>query len=374
MPAGYLDPRPLGGSGIEVSALSLGSWRTYERLPADAGVAILRAAREAGIGFFDDALYNDETGRAPLATGYSEVVFGNLFRGAGLRQDEVVVANKLWWEFWPEQSAAAELDASLQRMGFDYVDLIYASEPPPDMGVADLVAAVGGLIAAGKARAWGVLNWPAATISQASSAATSQSVPPPCAAQLPYSLVRRSPVQDAEMARALAAAGTGVVASFCLEGGILSGKYREQGAAGRAAATLGHPRVGPAIAAAGELAGLARRLATRPAALALAFPLASPVVASVLFGATNAEQVRANCAAVSVLAGLSQTDLDDLRRVGAELPEVAAGEHIDERHQRDDAEDCPGHLRAGRQVGARREIDPDEHDRERVDEADENLD
>src|ERR1022692_2421616 len=292
MPARYLDPRSLGRSGIEVSALSLGSWRTYERLPADTGTAILRAARDAGITFFDDARYNDETGRAPLPTGYSEVVFGNLFRGAGLRRDEAVVANKLWWEFWPEQSAAAELDASLQRMGFDYVDLIYASEPPPNMSVAELVAAVGGLIAAGKARAWGGLNWPVSTISQAAGAAAGLSVPPPCAAQLPYSLVRRSPVQDAEMARALSEAGAGVVASFCLEGGVLSGKYREQGTAGRAAATLTEPRVGPAIAAAVELAGLADRLETSPAALALAFPLARRAVASAVFGAPRPEQAR----------------------------------------------------------------------------------
>jgi aryl-alcohol dehydrogenase-like predicted oxidoreductase len=124
MPADCLDPRPLGSSAIEVSALSLGSWRTYERLPAETGIAILRAAREEGISFFDDARYNDETGRAPLPTGYSEVVFGNLVRGAGLRRDDVVLANKLWWEFWPGQSAAAELDASLGRVGFDYVDLI----------------------------------------------------------------------------------------------------------------------------------------------------------------------------------------------------------------------------------------------------------
>ena len=163
------------------------------------------------------------------------------------------MANKLWWEFWPEQSAAAELDGSLRRMGFDYVDLIYASEPPPNMSVTALVGAVGGLIAAGKARAWGVLNWSAGTISQAASAAAALSVPPPCAAQLPYSLVRRSPVQDAEMTGALGQAGTGVVASFCLEGGILSGKYRERRAAGRAAGTLDEPRAGPAVAAAAGL-------------------------------------------------------------------------------------------------------------------------
>src|SRR5215471_2800265 len=164
---GMKHSRPLGASGIEVSSLSLGSWRTYERLPAPTGVAIVRAARDEGISFFDDARYDDETGTAPMRTGYSEGVFGELFRGAGLRRDETVVANKLWWEFWPGQSAAAELDASLQRMRFDYVDVIYANPPPQGMAVTDLVAGVGALVAAGKARAWGLVNWPAELCGQA---------------------------------------------------------------------------------------------------------------------------------------------------------------------------------------------------------------
>jgi len=117
MPADCLDPRPLGSSGIEVSALSLGSWRTYERLPAPLSAAIMRAAREEGITFFDDARYNDETGRAPIPTGCSQVVFGNVFRAAGLRRDEVVLANKLWWEFWPGQSAAADHIGQGQNVG-----------------------------------------------------------------------------------------------------------------------------------------------------------------------------------------------------------------------------------------------------------------
>src|SRR6266496_4681220 len=107
------------------------------------------------------ARYNDETGRAPLPTGYSEVLFGELFRGAGVRRGEVVVANKLWWEFWPDQSAAAELDASLARMGFEYVDVIYANPPPGGLAIADMVAAVGGLLGSGKARAWAMVNWQA---------------------------------------------------------------------------------------------------------------------------------------------------------------------------------------------------------------------
>jgi len=320
MPARCLSPRPLGSSGLEVSALSLGSWRTLEHVPRDTGSAILAAARDEGINFFDDARYNDETGKAPIPTGYSEILFGELFRGAGVRRDEVVVANKLWWEFWPEQSAAAELDASLRRMGFDYVDLIYANPPPEGLAIGDLVAAVAGLVSSGKARAWAVVNWAAEDCGHAVGAAASLGVPAPCAAQLPYSLVRRSWVEDPIMTGALTAAGAGVVASFCLEGGVLSGKYLPGDAAGRAAGTLGDPRMAPAIAAAGELAALADELGTTAAALALTFPLTNPAVASVLFGATSPEQLRGNCAAAGLRDRLSDSDIAQLRRIGVPRP------------------------------------------------------
>ena len=122
---------PLGNSGIAVSRMALGSWRTYERMSREEGVAVLRAARAAGITFLDDARYNDETGTAPIPTGYSEVVFGELFRAAGWPRAEAVVANKLWWEFWPRESPAQELAGSLRRMQFDYLDLVYSEVPPP---------------------------------------------------------------------------------------------------------------------------------------------------------------------------------------------------------------------------------------------------
>ena len=154
-----MERHALGGSGLEVTALALGSWRTYERIPREAGLAVMRAAREAGITFLDDARYDDETGSAPIPTGYSEFVFGELFRSTGWMRDEVVVSSKLWWEFWPAQSAAEELDASLGRMGFDHVDLVYAERLPDRLGVEEAVAAIAGLIDAGKGRAWGVLNW-----------------------------------------------------------------------------------------------------------------------------------------------------------------------------------------------------------------------
>ena len=312
-----LGTRPLGSSGLDVSVMSLGSWRTFERLPAGTRVAIMRAARDEGINFFDDARYNDETGTAPIPTGYSELVFGELFRGAGVPRDEAVVTNKLWWEFWPEQSAAAELDASLQRMGFDYIDMIYANPPPEGMPVAELVAATVGLIGSGKARAWGLVNWHAQQAQRAVQAAADLGVAQPCAIQLPYSLVRRDWVEDPEMARVLDASGAGLIASFSLAAGVLSGKYLTGPVAGRAAGTLDDPRVAPAAAAARDLASLATRLGTTPATLALAFPFTHPALASVLFGATSPEQVRADSAAAGLFARIGPADLAELRRIGA---------------------------------------------------------
>jgi aryl-alcohol dehydrogenase-like predicted oxidoreductase len=177
-----LKRRRLGASGIEVSELSLGSWRTYERIPREMGVSVMRRARELGINFLDDARYNDETGTAPIKTGYSEVVFGDLFRASGWKRQEVVLANKLWWEFWPREDAAAELDGSLQRMKMEYFDLAYSEKPPDGLSVEEIVHQVGGLISAGKLRAWGVLNWPAAEIAEASKVSAELGVPTPYAA------------------------------------------------------------------------------------------------------------------------------------------------------------------------------------------------
>jgi aryl-alcohol dehydrogenase-like predicted oxidoreductase len=308
--------RVLGASGIEVSQLALGSWRTFERVSRDDGLAVMLAAREAGITFLDDARYDDETGNAPIPTGYSEVLFGELFRAAGWPRADTVVANKLWWEFWPEQSAAAELDASLARMKLDYVDVIYANPPEHGLAIEALVESVAALVDSGKARSWAIVNWPADMLLEASTIANGNGLPQPCAAQLPYSLVNRSPVEDADMIAALDACGAAVVASFVLAGGVLTGKYDHDPTTGRAAGSLEHPRVAAAAAAGRQLAQLARELDTTPAALAIAFTLANPAVGSVLFGSTRPEQVRENTAALGVASRLDAEHLARLRSVG----------------------------------------------------------
>jgi aryl-alcohol dehydrogenase-like predicted oxidoreductase len=309
--------RPLGRSGINVSSLSLGSWRTFERVPREVGLAVMNKARESGITFLDDARYNDETGAAPLKTGYSEVAFGELFRAAAWKRDEVVLANKLWWEFWPEQDAAAELEGSLGRMGMDHLDLVYAERPPEGLSLEEVVRQVGGLLAAGKVRAWGILNWPAAQIGEVGRIAAEQGVPMPSAAQLAYSVAMRSPVEDAEMVAALRSCEASVVASFSLLGGVLSGKYLDGGAVGRWTGQLEDPRLSAGRDAAVALRELAARAGTSAAALAIAFPLLNPNVASILFGATSQEQVAANVESLEVVANLSPDLRAELLAIGA---------------------------------------------------------
>ncbi len=308
--------RPLGASGIRVSALSLGSWRTFERIPRETGGAVMTAARERGIDFLDDARYDDETGTAPLPTGYSEVVFGELFRAAGWKRDEVVVANKLWWEFWPAESAAEELDGSLARMGFDYLDVVYSERPPDGLAVPEVIEAVSGLISSGKARAWGVLNWQSDLIEEAAGFAASEGLPAPCAAQLPYSLADREFVEEDLMANVLNAAGASVIASAVLAGGALTGKYASSRADGRLAGELADPRREKAFQVGERLRELADQMGTTPARLAIAFALSNPRVASALFGATSPEQVVENVGALELLGRMSEAELAELRDLG----------------------------------------------------------
>ena len=222
------------------------------------------------------------------------------------------MSNKLWWEFWPQQDAAAELEGSLGRMGLDYIDLIYSMQPPEGLTIAQLVAQVAALISSGKARAWGVGNWPADQLTEAVQAARNLGAPLPAAAQLPYSLVRPDWVQDPMMEAVLSDADIDLVASYVLAGGTLTGKYLH-GESGRAQADDS----AAAVAGKGRAAAvveLAREWSVSPASLAFSFALSHPRLASVLFGATTPEQLRENVASLQVFQSL---DADQHRRLNA---------------------------------------------------------
>ena len=101
------------------------------------------------------------------------------------------------------------------------------------------------------------------------------------------------------MTAALEASGAGVVASFVMAGGVLTGKY-DAGQTGRAAAEIDDPRFAAARGIGARLRTLAAELGSSPAALAIAFALANPAVTSVLFGATSSAQIEQNVAALEI--------------------------------------------------------------------------
>jgi len=306
--------RRLGVGGPEVSEVALGSWRTFERIPREQGVAVLRRARELGISFLDDARYDDETGRAPIPSGYSEVLFGELFRAAGYRREETVVSEKLWWEFWPRQSAAEELEASLDRLRFDHVDLIYAVALPAGLDVETAVAQVAGLLRAGTARHWGVAMWNAADIEAACAAADAQGIARPCAAQMAYSFAERETATSPEMLAALGECGVGLVASAPLAGGVLTGKYSGAPSGGRHAGDLDSPQLQDALRAGNALRQLAAEWDTSAAALAIAFALDHPNLSAVLLGASSPGQLEEAAAGSALHARLSDAQRTRLRK------------------------------------------------------------
>ena len=284
--------------------MALGSWRTYERIPREQGLEVMRAAREAGITMLDDARYNDETGRAPIPTGYSEVVFGELFRAAGWERDEVIVSNKLWWEFWPEQSAQDELSASLARMGLDHIDLIYAIHPPEGLSMELLVDEVSGLIESGRARAWGTGMWSAAQHHAALDVCDRTGAPRPCAAQMATSLVDHAGPSDPEMQSAFERGAIGLVASYVLAGGALAGSYNrgEPGAVNDRGLSM-----------AAGVAALAAEWGAPPAHVAFAYAFQHPSLATVLFGSSTAAQLNENVAAWSTFEQLDESQLAEVR-------------------------------------------------------------
>lgn len=291
--------------------MSLGSWRTFERVPRDEGLRIMQAAREVGIDFLDDARYDDETGEAPMPTGYSEVVFGELFRAAGWVRDEVTVANKLWWEHWPHEDAAAELDGSLARMGLDHVDVIYAIHPPAELSIPTVIEQVAHLIESGRARAWGTGMWTAAQHLEALDVCDETGAPRPVCAQMASSLVDHSGPDDPEMRRAFERGPIGLVASYVLAGGTLTGKYA-RGADGRAGAD-DSPLMTAGKRVAERLGVIADDWDVPVSHLAFAYAFAHPHLASIVFGASSPEQLRENVAAWKTFSTLTDDQVDMVR-------------------------------------------------------------
>jgi voltage-dependent potassium channel beta subunit len=316
--------RPLGRSGLRVSALSLGSWVTYHN-QVDTGQAreMMAAAFDAGVNFFDNA--------EVYAGGRSETIMGEALKALAWPRLNYVVSTKFFWGLDRNGDAVNRkdtlnrkylmqaIDGSLQRFGLDFIDLIYCHRPDPHTPLEETVRAMNDIIVQGKALYWGTSEWSAADIAAAWQIADRHGWHKPLMEQPQYHLFHRQRVEK-EYARLFDTTGLGLTTWSPLASGLLTGKYRNgipEGSRG-ALENMAFLRDGlldaKKNAAVAALEPIAAELGGTLAQLAIAWVAKNPRVSTVITGASSVAQLQANLGALAVLDKLSG---DVLARIDA---------------------------------------------------------
>ena len=293
--------RRLGTSGLVVSVVGLGCNNFGRKLDADGTREVVDAALDAGITLFDTAdIYGTPHGS-------SEECLGAALKG---RRDEVVLATKFGMNMeglngndfdarGSRRYIVRAVEASLRRLETDYIDLYQMHQPDEATPIDETLAALDDLVRSGKVRYLGNSNFAGWQIADAHWTAAAGNRTPFISAQNQYSLLQRG-VED-EVVPACEHFGLGLLPFFPLDSGLLTGKYQrgEQPAAGT---RLAQDRYQPWLDNADwdTIEALTAFGAERGHSLldvAVAGLAARPAVTSVIAGATDAEQVRANAAA-----------------------------------------------------------------------------
>jgi aryl-alcohol dehydrogenase-like predicted oxidoreductase len=295
--------RPLGDSGLMVSAVGVGCNAFGRRVDLDGVRDILAAARDVGVTLLDTAdIYGDPQGA-------SEELLGEALRG---QREEFVVATKFGMDMHgangndfgaraSRRYVRRAVEASLRRLGTDHIDLYQLHEPDGVTPIEETLSALTDLVREGKVRYVGCSNFDGWQVADAAWTARTAGLEAFVSVQNRYSLLDRT--VEAEVVPACQAFGLGVLPFFPLEYGLLTGKYRR----GSSAPAGSRAALEPARAQwleradwdrieAFERYAAARELA--PLDVAIAGLAAQPAVASVIAGATSGDQVRANAAAL----------------------------------------------------------------------------
>jgi aryl-alcohol dehydrogenase-like predicted oxidoreductase len=313
-PSTPLPTRRLGDSELDVSVVGLGCNNFGGRLDADGTAAVLEAALDAGITFFDTA---DIYGGA----GASERLMGEALEG---RRDEYVITTKFGMDM---SGADGEPDAprgsreyirwavegSLRRLRVDRIDLYQYHQPDGVTPIEETLAALDELVREGIVTAIGCSNFSAAELEEAERVARERGLARFVTLQNEYSLLERG--LEADVAPACERLGVSILPFFPLAKGLLSGKYRrgEPGPAGTRLASGEPPASDEQFDAIEALEAFAAERGIGLVDVAIAGLAAQPAVASVIAGATKPEQVRANVGTLRWTP--SAEDLQELDRI-----------------------------------------------------------
>jgi aryl-alcohol dehydrogenase-like predicted oxidoreductase len=280
--------------GLEVSVVGVGCNQFGWRVDVEGTRAVVEAALDAGITFFDTAeSYGD---------GESEMFLGRALQG---RRDRAVIATKFGWGRGRDDNSVARghpdyvrqaIDGSLERLGVDHVDLYQYHRPDGVTPVEETLGAMDDLVKAGKVRFIGCSNFSAAQVEEAEEVSEARGLERFVTAQNRYSLLDRAVERD--LVPVCERLGIGVIPYYPLESGLLTGKYRRGEPAPEGTRLAGRLDVSDQQWARIEaLEAFGRERGRSLLEVAIAGLASEPVVASVIAGATKPVQVSANAAA-----------------------------------------------------------------------------
>src|SRR5947209_1608151 len=305
-----LATRSLGAGGPEVSVVGLGCNNFGRRVDVSGTRAVVDAALEEGITFFDTSnTYGEPRGQ-------SEEFLGEVLAA---RRERIVLATKFGMDMGdglgPRGSRSYVLqacDASLRRLRTDVIDYYWYHEPDGVTPIAETLEALDELVRGGKVRYVGASNFSAEQIEEADAVAREQGLTRFTAIQNNYSLLVRDAEHD--VLPTCERLGLGFVPFFPLASGLLTGKYRRGEAAPEGTRLAARERVASdeQFDVVEAVAQFAAERGVSMTDVAIGALLARPVVATVIAGATKPEQVRGNVAAARWVP--SEGDLAELER------------------------------------------------------------
>jgi voltage-dependent potassium channel beta subunit len=306
--------RRLGRSGLKVSLLSLGSWVSFgAQVDEERALECMSAAYEGGVNFFDNA--------EAYAGGESERIMGKALARAGWPRHSYVVSTKFFWGLGDGVNTSDTLnrkyllqamDASLERFGLDFVDLVFCHRSDPETPIEETVRAMHDIISRGQAHYWGTSEWAADEIRAAFEIAERHHLHKPVMEQSEYNLFHRKRVEE-EYVRLYEDWGLGLTTWSPLASGLLTGKYLNGIPEGTRASLPGYEWLrdeltNPALnERVRRLAQVADELHCSLAELAIAWCARNPHVSTVITGASSVEQVHQNLQSLEVLPKLTDT-------------------------------------------------------------------
>ncbi len=313
--------RRLGNSGLKVSALSLGGWTTFGDSVTDRRLArdIIVKAYDSGINYFDIA--------DVYAAGEAEKLMGSILKL--FPRHTLVISSKAFWPMSDDVNDRGlsrkhlfeSVNASLQRIGTDYLDLFFCHRWDDETPLEETVRALDDLVHQGKILYWGTSEWTGAQIQAALDLCERHNLVRPQVEQPLYNMISRRRVEE-DVLPVTEKNGIGLVVWSPLASGLLTGKYDDALPDDSRLARLEGLREqwykGESIAAIRKLKTVADDLGVTRAQLALAWVLRQPGVSSAITGATKPTQLDETLRAVDLTL-----DSDTLARMDAIMAPVA---------------------------------------------------